>query len=262
MNTQRNMDFQDPINRKSYSERSIDPEWQNTLSTLIDVSGLSVVDIGCGGGLYSNVLAELGAGRVIGLDSSAEMVRTAIENNRFPERLEFRVGDALAIPLENQSADFILERAVIHHLTALERCFEEAYRVLRANGSFLIQDRTPEDCLAAGSQDHIRGYFFECFPRLKEIEARRRHAQEIVTQGLKSVGFRHIQIVQLWEVRRVYNRIEELRDDLLLRKGRSLLHALDDRELHTLVDFIEGKINPASFPLEEKDRWTLWLAVK
>jgi hypothetical protein len=43
------------------------------------------------------------------------------------------------------------------------------------------------------------------------------------------------------------------------RTGRSILHALDDGELRTLIDFIRSGIGPP--PIVEKDRWTIWSAV-
>lgn len=254
------MNFHDPFNRKSYSERNIDPAWIGMFSKWVDVNEKIAVDIGCGGGLYSNILAQLGAKQVIGLDYSTEMLITARENNFFPDRLDFRMGNALELPLETESIDLLLERAITHHIQELELCFEEAFRVLKPNGILYIQDRTSEDCFLRGSQEHLRGYFFEYFPQLKEIEAQRRHECEMMLRALTDAGFTSVKQDQLWEIRREYTHASELREDLMSRKGRSLLHALSDQELSVLVDEIEGKIE--SYPLVEKDRWTIWVAQK
>lgn len=54
-------------------------------------------------------------------------------------------------------------------------------------GVYIIQDRTPEDCLLKGDDNHIRGYFFERFPKLKEQEIKRGHSSELVIETLKLV---------------------------------------------------------------------------
>ena len=41
------------------------------------------------------------------------------------------------------------------------------------------------------------------------------------------------------------------------RKGRSILHELDDREIARLVDVLTDRL-PAGEPVVETDRWTLW----
>jgi hypothetical protein len=53
------------------------------------------------------------------------------------------------------------------------------------------------------------------------------------------------------------------RDDLLERRGRSILHELSDSELEELVDYIEAKLSELNSNLiVEQDRWTIWTAVK
>ncbi|GAA0362992.1 class I SAM-dependent methyltransferase [Bacillus horti] len=257
-----NMDFHDRKNSSSYTNRQIDTLWLDTIKGLVEVKDKKVLDIGCGGGLYSACFAQLGAKQVIGLDFSAEMVKTAENENMYPDIVSFRQGNALDIPLEEGQADLILERAVIHHIkeSDLLTCFSEAHRVLREQGTFVIQDRTVEDCFLHGSHEHIRGYFFEKFPHLKDTELKRRHTSEAVTHALEKAGFKHIHEQHIWEERRKYLSMDQLREDLLARKGRSLLHALSDHELDELVTYIEDQVK--DFPLVEKDRWTIWKAEK
>ena len=47
--------------------------------------------------------------------------------------------------------------------------------------------------------------------------------------------------------------LEEIRQ----RRGRSILHELDDREVARLVDVLADRL-PAGEPVVETDRWTLW----
>jgi len=151
---------------------------------------------------------------------------------------------------------------LIHHLTELPGCFQEANRVLKPGGVFIVQDRTPGDFLLPGDERHIRGYFFEKFPKLIGAETSRRHNSEQVRQALESSGFRLEREVSLWETRRVYPDFESLRRDLLLRTGRSILHELTDAELRDLISYIEEKLGNPVGPIVEQDAWTVWFAVK
>jgi toxoflavin synthase len=59
-----------------------------------DLTGRSVLDLGCGTGYYCRLFAARGARRVLGLDSSPEMLRHAA--SRPPDRaIEYRLGDAV-----------------------------------------------------------------------------------------------------------------------------------------------------------------------
>jgi 2-polyprenyl-3-methyl-5-hydroxy-6-metoxy-1,4-benzoquinol methylase len=64
------IDFHDKKNQFTYSNRSVDPIWSQMIRTIINPKGKLVLDIGCGGGIYSRVWAELGATKVIGIDFS------------------------------------------------------------------------------------------------------------------------------------------------------------------------------------------------
>lgn len=164
--------------------------------------------------------------------------------------------------LPANEVDIVLERALIHHLSDLEAGFKEAHRIMKADGVLIIQDRTPGDCLLPGDEHHIRGYFFERFPRLREKEIARRHDSGQVQRALGAAGFQLVHTASLWETRREYKNREELSKDLLSRTGRSILHELNDEELQELVSFIADKLETTPPPIVEKDAWTVWLATK
>jgi ubiquinone/menaquinone biosynthesis C-methylase UbiE len=221
--------------------------------------GQRVVDVGCGGGIYALGWQALGASSVVGVDFSEQMVAAAREQATGLSDISFHRGEATATGLPAHSADIVFERALIHHLPGYEPCFAEARRVLAPGGTFIIQDRTPEDVALPGSPEHLRGYFFECLPRLLAVENARRPSDEAVRAALTATGFRAIDSRPLWEVRKTHETRDRLRQDLANRTGRSILHDLDDRELETLIAYIEARI-PGNGPLVEKDRWTVWSA--
>lgn len=253
------IDFHSEVNRGTYAQREPDSSWADAMSSLVDPAGVRVADIGCGGGIYSRAWRNLGALDVVGVDFSAQMVADAQGLAAGLPGLSFRQGDAAATGLDAASRDLVFERALIHHLKSYEPAFAEARRVLAPGGRLIVQDRTPDDVRLPGSRDHLRGWFFERFPKLLAIEAKRRPTSEAVVLALRSAGFSAIQCRRLWEVRRTYATVDELERDLAARTGRSILHVLVDDELRDLVAFIRAHIGPP--PIVEKDRWTIWSAI-
>lgn len=256
------INFHDEQNRWSYTTRDADESWAALIRKYVDVSNKQVVDIGCGGGIYTKALIAMGASHVIGVDFSEEMLKGATENCKNIDNVTFLQGDAYNTNLPANEFDIVLERALIHHLQDLNACFKEANRILKKNGILIVQDRTPKDCLLPGDENHLRGYFFEKFPHLINKEISRRYDSNQVQKALESNGFRLNKEVTLWETRRVYDDFELLHKDLLLRTGRSILHELTDEELHELILFIKDKLESKKGPIVEKDSWTVWFAIK
>lgn len=105
------------------------------LRTLLDwlggsVRGLRVVDLGCGGGLFSVPLAEAGA-RVIGLDLALAALREAA--GRRAGAL-FAVASMEAAPIASASADLVLLADVLEHVPDPVPAVAEAARILRPGG--------------------------------------------------------------------------------------------------------------------------------
>ena len=61
----------------------------------------------------------------------------------------------------------------------------------------------------------------------------------------------------LWELRAVHPHRDAYLEEIRQRRGRSILHELDDREVARLVDVLADRL-PAGEPVVETDRWTLW----
>jgi ubiquinone/menaquinone biosynthesis C-methylase UbiE len=253
------IDFHARQNRNTYRSRQADSGWTDAIRRIVGPTGKRVADIGCGGGIYSLAWREAGAGDVMGVDFSEQMVAAAREQAVGLSGISFRQGDATATGLPSAGVDIVFQRALIHHLKSYEPCFAEAHRVLVPGGRLIVQDRTPADVQLPGSAEHIRGYFFERFPRLLAVELARRPTDSSVQGALQATGFRDIESVGLWEVRKIHENREQLAQDLAARTGRSILHDLSDSELADLIAYIAARV-PADGPVIEKDRWTLWNA--
>ncbi|WP_326565130.1 methyltransferase domain-containing protein [Amycolatopsis rhabdoformis] len=113
-----------------------------------DLTGRTVVDVGCGGGRAVAELAGRGA-RAIGVDADPEMI--AVSRERLPHG-EFHVGDACALPLETGSVTGYRVDKVLHLLDDPARAVAEARRVL-APGGRAVPLGSDWDTIAVDSDD-------------------------------------------------------------------------------------------------------------
>ena len=250
------IDFEDPANGDTYSGREADPSWVAAITDIVDPVGAHVVDLGCGGGTYARAWHALGA-HVTAIGSSAPILESARRSS--PADIAFECASAERTGLPDGLADIVFARALVHHLPDASALATEAFRILRPGGIAIVQDRTSEDATLAGTPTNPRGYLFDAFPRLNEVEDRRRHDVDDVSAAFSRVGFTGVATQPLWETRRRYTDREQYLTEISGRTGRSILHELSDVELAQLVEHLRGRL--ALGELIERDRWTLWTAV-
>lgn len=250
--------------RQTYATRQATGTWKSLINKIVDVQGRAAADIGCGGGIYAKALADMGALRITCIDSSDIMLSDAQSKLKAHHNIDYVTADALHTTVEDKQFDVVLERALIHHVNQedLVACFSEALRILKPGGKLIVQDRTPEDCLLAGSQTNIRGYFFERYPKLAQLETERRFTNSTVLNALHQAGFRLTEKRQLWETRQFYDNSAALIQELRVRTGRSILHELTDTELDDLIQYIRRRLDGEGQTIVEQDRWTVWSAMR
>ncbi len=102
----------------------------------------NVLDVGCGAGWLSSLLAEqVPEGRVVGIDVSDEMIRHARRRNARLENVMFVVGEAEQIPWD---ADFFTHAISVesaYYWPDPARAAAEIFRVLREGGSAWVADQ-------------------------------------------------------------------------------------------------------------------------
>jgi len=96
----------------------------------------SIADVGCGPGHVAGWLADRGAG-VVGIDLSPGMV--SLGRKTYP-RVEFRQGDMLALPAQDDEFAAVIALYSIIHLTEdeLQPAFDEIARALEPSGLLLV----------------------------------------------------------------------------------------------------------------------------
>jgi ubiquinone/menaquinone biosynthesis C-methylase UbiE len=100
-----------------------------------------VLEVAPGPGYLAVALAKLGPFVVAGLDISDTFVRLASDNAKKAHvDVDFRRGDAAAMPFADGIFDAVVCRAAFKNFTEPVRALDEMHRVLRAGGFALIVD--------------------------------------------------------------------------------------------------------------------------
>ena len=108
------------------------------------LSGETVLDIGCGGGMDLLLAARhVGpAGRAIGIDMTAAMRELASRSARDLglNNVEVHQADATAIPLESGSVDVVISHGVLNLVPEKVTGYQEIFGVLRPGGRLQLAD--------------------------------------------------------------------------------------------------------------------------
>jgi ubiquinone/menaquinone biosynthesis C-methylase UbiE len=143
------MDYDNTEIAATYDKaRTLAPEtvrlWRDLLSRHVDPTDISLVlDLGCGTGRFSEILAEHFEVQVIGIDPSQKMVDQA-RRKAATLNVIYRQGSAEALPLADDSADLVWMSMIYHHLDDPTAAVRECHRVLRPGGYVCIRNTSQE----------------------------------------------------------------------------------------------------------------------
>jgi 2-polyprenyl-6-hydroxyphenyl methylase / 3-demethylubiquinone-9 3-methyltransferase len=112
--------------------------FKDVLSRLqAEPTGLTVLDVGCGGGYLAEELSCLGC-HATGIDPSFASIAAAVSHaNQTGLRLTYRVARAESLPFGDESFDAVTCCDVLEHVSSLEETISEISRVLKPGGLFL-----------------------------------------------------------------------------------------------------------------------------
>lgn len=166
------MEFHDQLRAQSFEQRwsteaeantQHDPRWSNFKYYAVERRSLAhvrnwlmancpgrrVLDIGCGNGEESLLVAKYGARQVVGIDLSEVTIRNCRERARaegVAERTDFRVMDIERLEFADDSFDVIMEYGVLHHVD-LDQAMRELARVLKPDGAIICTETVGHNLL-------------------------------------------------------------------------------------------------------------------
>lgn len=115
-------------------QKLIDPAIQQFLG---NVSEKVILDAGCGNGYWVRRLSN-SAKKVIGIDSSKELIKIAKRRGSF-SNVSFKIADLVkALPFEDGYFDIILSSMVLHYLPDINSVAKEFKRVLKKGGKIVF----------------------------------------------------------------------------------------------------------------------------
>jgi len=112
---------------------------KHLMTFLPNRNNLTVVDLGCGTGFFTDILATK-YNRVIGFDLSKKMLSFAQEKRN--KDIYWLEADANRLPFQNNSVDLIYSNLMIQWCDPLEKTLNEILRVLKPGGQFLFSTLT------------------------------------------------------------------------------------------------------------------------
>ena len=122
-------------------------------------AGATVLDIGCGAGIDLLLAAQAVGpdGRAIGIDMTDEMAARALASATAAglDQVDVRVGDALDLPFDSASVDYVISNGVLNLTPDKTRAYAEAFRVLKPGGAFLYADIVVADELSESTRRDI-----------------------------------------------------------------------------------------------------------
>ena len=137
--------------RLSYITQQIAAEFDRDLTAPQPFKGLSILDIGCGGGLLCEPMARLGA-QVLGVDAAARNIPVAqIHAQQSGLDIEYRHTTAEELAQTGATFDVILNMEVIEHVAHPPLFLKSCQTLLKKGGLHICStlNRTPKSYLFA-----------------------------------------------------------------------------------------------------------------
>ena len=151
------------LERQHLLAQFLEPVSLKALTTISLPKNATILDIGCGLGDTTLMLNERFPNSTItGLDGDASLIEAAIEEKKMLHaNLDFVCADALHLPFDDNSFDFVFCRYILHHIPDAMAALHEMKRVCKDGGIVFAQEY---DANFLQSYPESKAY-----PKLREI---------------------------------------------------------------------------------------------
>ncbi len=99
--------------------------------------GMTVLELGCGAGYFTQELARSGAD-IVAIDVSPELLEIARTNCSAPN-VQYEIENAYALSYDDAVFDSVVGSSVLHHLE-IEKALRDIYRVLKPAGTIYFTE--------------------------------------------------------------------------------------------------------------------------
>lgn len=135
--------------------------WQRDPLSGAPLQGLSVLDIGCGGGLLSEPMARLGA-EVTGVDAAARNIAVAALHAKGQAlAIDYRQGTAEALAESGAQFDIVLALEIVEHVADVDLFLQSCGRMVKPGGLLFLStlNRTAKAwVLAIAGAEYVLGW--------------------------------------------------------------------------------------------------------
>ena len=238
------------------NKEAIDTNWNTDLYSekhafvfkygedLVDVlkpePGERILDLGCGTGYLTNIIASSGA-TVVGIDSSLEMISKA--KLEYPE-LEFKVQSAAEFHFD-EHFNAIFSNAVLHWVLDKENAIECMYRNLKRSGRIVLEmggKHNVEKIITALQNSLIKhGFTEQASKELWYFPSTNEYTTLLEKRGFKVTYAAH------------FNRETKLSDtengikDWVKMFGSAFLTGIDEGKIEKILNEVQTTLEPTHF---------------
>ena len=138
--------FKDAPKMKAFLLREINETgaaWKTLIEQhLEDYQNGKILDVGCGTGFISLLLAQIGCD-VIAIDNNVAMLKEAEKTSEelgFSNKITFMLKDAASMDFTDNTFDAVISRHAFWLFNNPKKVYREWYRILKSGGSMLNLD--------------------------------------------------------------------------------------------------------------------------
>ena len=127
---------------RSVSGLDAAPEWSAVRARLPDITGLRVLDLGCGFGWFARWARQAGAASVLGLDVSEKMLARARAETS-DDAVHYRIADLETFEAPPGSFDLAYSSLAFHYVAHFERLVSAVYAALTPGARLVFSQEHP-----------------------------------------------------------------------------------------------------------------------
>jgi trans-aconitate 2-methyltransferase len=213
---------------------------EDVVELLAPRQGEKILDLGCGTGYLTNLIAQAGA-RVIGMDHSASMIQRAIA--AYPD-LDFRTLSATDFHFDTPF-DAVFSNATLHWVLDKEKVIDNIYKALRPGGRLVLEmggKGNVEEILVATRKILTRhGYYSNAATQLWYFPSLGEYTTLLEKRGFRVHFATH------------FDRPTQLQDtsngikDWIKMFGNAFFNNIPDSAIEPVLDEIQEAVRPTNF---------------